>query len=140
MSYGFKNDKKFVEISHKQLKVKQMSNKFFLHNFLAEGMYFLDKSSPSNLTCLTFHGCSTKFCVEKISKFMVFIFLENALNLGVCTHTSFLHLELNAEFLENLFTPNGERSGENYVLFYHNSIRKYEDDLEYQVVYISYDF
>ena len=108
-----------------------MLNKFSVYNFLAEGMYFLDNRSPSNLTCWTFHGCSEKFCVEKISKFMVFIFLENALNLGGCTHTSFLHSELKAEFLENLFTLIRERSGENYVLLYQNSIRKYEDGLEH---------
>ena len=32
---------------------------------------------------------------------------------------------------ENLFSPTGERGGGNYDLLYLNSVRKYEDDLEY---------
>ena len=33
--------------------------------------------------------------------------------------------------IENQFPPIAERSGENSDLLYRNSIRKYEDDLEY---------
>ena len=32
-----------------------------------------------------------------------------------------------------------ERGGKNYDLLYQNSIRKYEDDLQYQIIYILYD-
>ena len=64
-------------------------------------------------------------------KFMVFTFLENALNLGIFTHAPVRHSKLQAEFFENLFPPTAERGGENYDLFYQNSIRKYEDDLEH---------
>ena len=41
MTYGFKNDKNFAEISQKQLKV--MLEKSFVYNVLGEGMYFLNK-------------------------------------------------------------------------------------------------
>ena len=34
-------------------------------------------------------------------------------------------------FFENLFPPTAERAGKKYELLYQNSIRKYEDDLEY---------
>ena len=36
-------------------------------------------------------------------KFMVFTFLENALNLGIFTHAPVLHSKLQVEFFENLF-------------------------------------
>ena len=32
---------------------------------------------------------------------------------------------------ENLFPPTAERGGGNYELFYQDSIRKYDDDLEH---------
>ena len=32
-----------------------------------------------------------------------------------------------------------EKGGENYDLLYQNSVRKYEDDLEQQVIYVLYD-
>ena len=69
----------------------------------------------------------------------MFTFLENALNLGICTHALVLHSKRQAKFFENLFPPTAERSGENYDLLYQNSIRKYEDDLEHYVVQILYD-
>ena len=62
---------------------------------------------------------------------MVFIFLENASNLGICTQDPVPHSKLQAEFFENLFPPTAERGGQNYDLIYQNSIRKYEDDLEH---------
>ena len=85
-------------------------------------------------------------CVGKISKFIVFTFPENALNLGIFTHAP-PHLKLTPNFLpshprqkeithsprqhfsENLFPPTTERGGRNYDLLYQNSIRKYEDGL-----------
>ena len=62
---------------------------------------------------------------------MVFIFLENAFNLGICTQDSVPHSKLQVEFFENLFPPTAERGGQNYDLIYQNSIRKYEDGLEH---------
>ena len=82
---------------------------------------------------------------------MVFTFLENALNLGIFTHALFppsplktyhniLIITPSAEgnfsfprqyFFKNLFLPTVERGGGSYGLFYQNSIRKYEDDLEH---------
>ena len=56
-------------------------------------------------------------------QFMVFTFLENALNLCIFTPTPVPHSK-------NGF-PQDERVEENYDLLYQNSIRKYEDDLEY---------
>ena len=43
-------------------------------------------------------------------------------------------------FFKYLFPPTAERGGGNYDLLYRNSIRKHKDDLEHQVIYISYDF
>ena len=62
-------------------------------------------------------------------KFMVFTFIENALNLGIFTHVP--HSKFQAEFFENLFLPSAEGGGENYDLLYQNSIKKCEDDLEH---------
>ena len=42
-----------------------------------------------------------------------------------------LLIPLRQRISENLFLPTTERGGENYDLFYQNSIRKYEDDLEH---------
>ena len=70
---------------------------------------------------------------------MVFTFLENALNLGIFTHAPVPHSKLQPEFFENLFPPTAERGGEKYDLLYQNSIGKYEDDLEHQVIHILYD-
>ena len=52
-------------------------------------------------------------------QFMVFTFLENALNLCVFTHAPIPHSKLQAEFFENLFPQrrNGWRGG-NYDLLY----------------------
>ena len=88
----------------------------------------------------------------KIFKFTMSTFLENALNLGIFTHA---HLSTQnsapvliireitppprQHFLENLFSSTAERDGRNYDLLYQNSIRKYEDDLEHQVIYILHD-
>ena len=71
--------------------------------------------------------------------FMVFIFLENALNIGIFTHAPVPHSKLAGEFFENLFPPTAETDRENSDLLYPNSIRKCKDDLE-QVIYILYDF
>ena len=62
---------------------------------------------------------------------MVFTSLGKALNLGIFTHTPLPHSKLQVEFLKNLFPPTTERSGENYDLFYQNSIRKYEWNSEH---------
>ena len=62
---------------------------------------------------------------------MVFTLLENTLNLGIFTHALVPHSKLQEDFFENLFSPTAVRGGENYDLLYQNSIRKYEDDLEY---------
>ena len=67
-------------------------------------------------------------CEKKI-KFMVFAFLENALNLGIFTYAPVPHSNLQAEFFENVFPPTAERDGGNYDFLYQNSIRKNEDDL-----------
>ena len=53
-----KRHKEFGEFSHKQLRV--MFDKSFVYNVLAEGMYFLDKRSPSNFNFWTFH-CLPEF-------------------------------------------------------------------------------
>ena len=54
------------------------------------------------------------------------------------SHVSVLHSKRQVEFFENLL-PQGEKGGGNYNLLYQNSIRKYEDDLKEQFVYILYD-
>ena len=56
-------------------------------------------------------------CEGKICEFMVFTFLENALNLGIFTHGSVPHSKLQAKIFENLFPPTAERGGENYDCF-----------------------
>ena len=63
--------------------------------------------------------------------FIVFTFLENALNTCIFTHAPVPHSKHQAEFCENLFPPVGERGGKNYDLLYQNSIRRYKDDLEH---------
>ena len=71
---------------------------------------------------------------------MVFTFLENALNPGIYTHAPIPLSKLQAEVFENLSPPKKtEKGGENYDLLYQNSVRKYEDDLEQQVIYVLYD-
>ena len=62
---------------------------------------------------------------------MVFIFLENALNLDIFTHALVPHSKLLAECFENLFPQTAEKGGESYDLLYQISIRKYGDDLEH---------
>ena len=42
-------------------------------------------------------------------------------------------------FFENLFPPTTGRGRVNQDLLYQNLIRKYEDDLEHQIIYILYD-
>ena len=87
-------------------------------------------------------------CVGKISKFMEFTFLENALIRSIFTHAH-LHSKLASKFLssrprqneithsprhhssENLFPQIAERGGENYDFLCQHSVRKYEDDLEH---------
>ena len=79
---------------------------------------------------------------------MEFTFLENALPRGIFTHAP-PHSEVAPKFLsslprqketthsprqysfENLFPRTAEKGGGNYDLFYQNSVRKYEDDLEH---------
>ena len=79
---------------------------------------------------------------------MEFLFLENALIRGIFTNATH-HSKLAPRFLssrprqeeithfpeqcsfENLFRPKAERGGGNYDLFYQNSVKKYEDDLEH---------
>ena len=85
--------------------------------------------------------------VGKIFKFMVFTFLENALNLDIFIHVP-LHSKLAPRFLsshprqkeichslrqhffENIFPRTAESGGGNYDLLYQNSIRKYEHELK----------
>ena len=44
-------------------------------------------------------------CVGKLFQFMVFTFLENALNLCFFTHALVLHSKLQAGFFKNMFPP-----------------------------------
>ena len=84
----------------------------------------------------------------KVFKFIVFTFLENALNLIIFSHAPLPHSKLpkflssdprqkeithspRQHFFTNLFPPTAEMGEENYGLLYQNSIRKYKDDLEY---------
>ena len=53
------------------------------------------------LTCIFQHG-------GKIFQFMLFVFLQNALNLCIFTHASVPHSKLQVEFSENLFPPKME--------------------------------
>ena len=57
-------------------------------------------------------------CVGKTFKFIVFTFLENALNLGIFTHAPVPHSKLQPKFFENLFLSTAERGVENYDLLY----------------------
>ena len=64
---------------------------------------------------------------------MVVAFLEGALNLGIFTRALLRHPKFQAEFFENLISPNS-REGEirfDFDLLYQNSTRKYEDNLEH---------
>ena len=72
-------------------------------------------------------------------KFMVFTFLENTLNLGIFIHVPVPLSKLQAEFFEDLFPPAAERDGKKYDLLYQNSIRKYEDDLDHYVFFLSFN-
>ena len=88
-------------------------------------------------------------CVGKIFIFMVFRFVENALNTGIFTHVPH-HSKPTSKFLsshprqkgithsprqyfvENLFPLTAESGGGNYdLLSDQNSIRKYEDNLRH---------
>ena len=64
-------------------------------------------------------------------QFMVFTFLENALNLCIFTHAPVPHLKLRVEFFENLLPHLDGSGGGSYDLLYQNSIKKYDDDLEH---------
>ena len=72
-------------------------------------------------------------------QFIVFTFLENALNLRLFTHASVPHSKLQVDFFENLFLPKGENGGGKYDLLYYNSVRKNEDDLEHYCTDIFYE-
>ena len=90
----------------------------------------------------------TPLCTEKIFKVMEFTFLENALIWGIFTHAP-SHSKLTPKFLpsrprqkeithsprqhsfEDLFPTTAEKCSGNYDLLYHNSERRYEDDLEH---------
>ena len=79
---------------------------------------------------------------------MEFTFLENALIRGIFTHAPPFS-KLSPKFLsscpkqkeiahsprqhsfKNLFPPTAERGEGNYDLLHQNSLKKYEDDLEY---------
>ena len=69
---------------------------------------------------------------------MVFKLLENAFSLGIFTHGPVPQSKLQEVFV-NLFPSTAQRGGENYDLLYQDSVRKYEDDLEDEVIYILYD-
>ena len=62
---------------------------------------------------------------------MVVAFLEGALNLGIFTRALLRHPKFQAEFFENLISPNSRKGRRNYDLLYQNSTRKYEDNLEH---------
>ena len=62
-------------------------------------------------------------------KVMVFLFLQNALNVGIFTHAHIRQSKLQTELCKNLFSMVAERGGENFDLLYQNSVRKYKDDL-----------
>ena len=51
-------------------------------------------------------------CVGKIFKFMLFLFLENTLNLRVFNHAPAPHSKLQKDFFENLFHPRRKGWGE----------------------------
>ena len=70
---------------------------------------------------------------------MVFKLLENALSLGIFTHGPVPQWKLQEEVFVNLFPSTAQRGGENYNLLYQDSVRKYEDDLEDEVIHILYD-
>ena len=78
--------------------------------------------------CLT---CIIHDIWGKMLQFMVFTFLENALNLCIFTHTLVPHAQnARQDFLKACF-PQDNRGRENYDLLYQNSIMKYEDNLEH---------
>ena len=78
-------------------------------------------------------------CVGKFFEFMIFTFLENALNLCSFTHASVLLSKLQVEFFENLFSSTKTKGVEETMFLYQNLIRKCEDDLEHYFIYILYD-
>ena len=73
----------------------------------------------------------------KLFQLMMFTLVENVLNRFLLM-PPVPHSNLQAGFLKICF-PQDERGGKNNDLLYQNSIRKYEDDLEYRVIYILYD-
>ena len=68
-------------------------------------------------------------------KFMVFTFLENALNLGILLTPSFPTQNSRQNFLKTCFPQQQNYFPQNYDLLYQNSFRKNEDGLEHGYLY-----
>ena len=65
--------------------------------FLSELLRVVNFLVEAALIFIFHHVC------ENVFKFMVFTFLENALNLGIFTHTTVPHYKLQPECFENMF-------------------------------------
>ena len=63
--------------------------------------------------------------LEKKIKFMVFTFLENALNLGVFILAHVPYSKLQTSVFENLFPQQQKEVGENYDFLFKHSVGKY---------------
>ena len=78
-------------------------------------------------------------CVGKKFKFIDFTILENALFRGNYPPSSYYYvlgrgkllIPPGSILLKNCFPQQQKGAGGNYDLFYQNSVRKYEDDLEH---------
>ena len=84
--------------------------------------------------CRIFSDLYIPASVENFFQFMVFTFLENVLEPCIFTHALVTNSKLQVEVFENLFPQRRERGGR-YDLLYQNSVRKYEDDQEYQFIF-----
>ena len=60
--------------------------------------------------CQIFINCTFDHVWQRFFKFMMFAFLENALNLGIFTHALVPYSKLQAELFKNLFQKEMEKT------------------------------
>ena len=109
--HTFSDIPSFSKISNPNIRTTKLVNSVFYHpcsSRLASGIHFifltdLSLSRMLSLTCILLH------VEENFFQFMVFTFLENALNLCIFTHAPVPHSKLQREFFKNLFPPRRKR-------------------------------
>ena len=118
----------------------QLQDTFFHISVTPQGFISLQNASRNfSQTCILHHGWK---------KFMEFTSLENALNPGIFSHTPpppfpqvsiITPLSRQRGIIQSPRQHFFEKGGGNYDLLNQNSIRKYEDHSEHQVIYILYE-